>query len=120
MLPRAVVAALLLATLALAGCSGRSSDKAGGKPARPTVVLRLAVGTDSTELGGFANEVARLSGGTIRIDIVGRWRIGEPSFEQGVIHDVRAGKVELGAVAARAWDSVGVSSFRALGAPLLI
>jgi TRAP-type C4-dicarboxylate transport system substrate-binding protein len=107
------------AALVLTGCSG-SSDKAGGKTAGKPTVLRLAVGTDSTELGGFADEVSRRSGGRIRIVTVGSWRPGQPMFERGLINDVRAHKVELGAVASRAWDSVGVTSFRALSAPLLI
>src|SRR5262249_2843423 len=41
-------------------------------------------------------------------------------FATGQIADVRAGKADLGAVGAGAWDSVGVSSFRALNTPLLI
>jgi TRAP-type C4-dicarboxylate transport system substrate-binding protein len=117
--PCSLLPALLLAAFALSGCSG-SSDKAGGTAARKSIELRLAVGTDTVELGGFADEVSRLSGGTIRILIVGPWRLGQPSFERGVISDVQGGKVDLGAVASRAWDSVGVTSFRALGAPLLI
>jgi TRAP-type C4-dicarboxylate transport system substrate-binding protein len=113
------IATLLIAALALAGCS-TSSDKAGGTGARKTVVLRLAIGTDSTEVGGFGSEVQRLSGGTVRVVVVPNWRLGQVSFEHGVIADVRAGRVDLGAVASRAWDGEGVSSFRALGAPLLI
>lgn len=115
----ACLPALIVPLLLLAGCSG-SSDKAGGTSARKTTVLRLAIGTDGSEVGGFANEVRRLSGGTMRIDIIGPLANRRASFEQGVIHDVSAGKVEVGAVGARAWDSVGVNSFRALGAPLLI
>jgi len=36
------------------------------------------------------------------------------------IADVRAGEADLGVVGAGAWDSVGVSSFRALDTPLLV
>jgi TRAP-type C4-dicarboxylate transport system substrate-binding protein len=114
-----VFLALLVAALALTGCSG-GSDKAGGKTAKKAVVLRLAVGTDSVELGGFAGEVSRVSAGAVRIIILPNWRDGQPAFERGTIADVRAGKVDLGAVASRVWDSVGVLSFRALGAPLLV
>jgi TRAP-type C4-dicarboxylate transport system substrate-binding protein len=117
--PSLLLPALLLAAFALSGCSG-NSDKAGGTAPRKSIELRLAVGTDTVELGGFATEVSRLSGGTMRILTVGPWRPGQPSFERGLIDDVRAGKVDLGAVASRAWDSVGVTSFRALGAPFLI
>ena len=40
--------------------------------------------------------------------------------ESAVIHDVAAGKADLGSVGSRAWDDVGVSSFNALHAPLLV
>ena len=64
---------VLLAVLAvLAGCAGPGLDKVGGTQARPTVVLTLASSLgDSWELDGFANNVARLSGGTMRVDSYG-------------------------------------------------
>jgi TRAP-type C4-dicarboxylate transport system substrate-binding protein len=83
-------------------------------------VLRLAIGTDSVELGGLVEEVSRLSADAVRISILPNWRDGQPAFERETIAAVRAGTVDLGAVASRAWDSVGVTRFRALDAPLLI
>jgi TRAP-type C4-dicarboxylate transport system substrate-binding protein len=74
----------------------------------------------SGELDGFVNEVARLSGGTIRIQVQNSWRAGQAKYETGLINDVRAGKADLGWAGSRAWDSVGVLSLRALHAPLLI
>src|SRR5215469_7840519 len=119
---RLVVPLAVLAVLAvLAGCGGPGLDKAGGSQARRPVVLTMAnfLG-DSEELDGFAGEVLRLSGGTMRVDIRSGWRLGQVNFENGLIGDVRAGKGDLGVVGSRAWDSVGVSSFRALDVPLLI
>jgi TRAP-type C4-dicarboxylate transport system substrate-binding protein len=115
------VTALLLVGAALAGCAGPAVDKAGGARAAKPVVLTLAnpLG-DSEEVQGFAGEVARLSGGTLRIDVESRWRNGQTDFEDGLIGDVRAGKADLGVVGSRAWESVGVTIFQALGAPLLI
>ena len=113
---------VLLAVMAvLAGCTGPGLDKAGGTRARQPVVLTLAnfIG-DSGELDGFAGEVRRLSAGTMRIDIRSRWRPGQVDSENGLIGDVGAGKADLGVAGSRAWDSAGVSSFRALSAPLLI
>jgi TRAP-type transport system periplasmic protein len=113
---------VLLAVMAvLAGCTGPGVDKAGGTRARQPVVLTLAnfIG-ESAELDGFAGEVRRLSAGTIRIDIRSRWRPGQVDSENGLIGDVSAGKADLGVAGSRAWDSAGVSSFRALSAPLLI
>ena len=116
----AVLTAGLVAVL-LAGCAGPGVNKAGGQAARAPVVLTLANPLGSSEeVDGFVGEVARLSGGTIRIDVRSRWRYGQVAFESGLIGDVRAGKADLGVAGSRAWDSVGVTSLRALGAPLLI
>ena len=117
---RAAVA--LLAALALAGgCAGPGWDKAGGPQASKPVVLTLAnfLG-DSGELDRFAGQVQRLSGGAMRIDIESHWRVHQVGFETGLISDVQAGKADLGTAGAGAWASVGVTSFRALVAPLLI
>jgi TRAP-type transport system periplasmic protein len=113
---------VLLAVLAvLAGCTGPRLDKAGGGQAPQPVVLTLANSDGvSWELDGFAGEVQRLSAGTMRIDIKSRWRFGQVQYENGLIEDVRAGRADLGVAGSRAWDSVGVNSFRALNAPLLI
>jgi TRAP-type C4-dicarboxylate transport system substrate-binding protein len=112
----------MLAVMALsAGCGSSGFDKVGGSQARHPVVLTLAdFSGDTGELDGFAARVARLSGGTMRINIKDRWRFGQVNYETGLIRDVRAGKADLGVVGSRAWDSVGVGSFRALVAPLLI
>jgi hypothetical protein len=61
-----------LAVLAavLAGCTGPGLDKAGGPQAGQPIVLTLAnFAGRSGELDGFADNVQRLSGGTMRIDI---------------------------------------------------
>jgi TRAP-type C4-dicarboxylate transport system substrate-binding protein len=110
-----------LALVLLAGCAGSGADKAGGRSARKVVVLTLADPFgDTQELDGFAMEVNRLSGGTMRIDVKIGWRYGQVTYENGLIGDVRAGKADLGVAGSRAWDSVGVTSLRALNAPLLI
>ena len=113
---------VMLAVIAvLGGCTSPGLNKAGGGQARQPVVLTLADSqADSTELDGFAGEVQRLSAGAMRIDIKIRWRFGQVQYENGLIEDVRAGRADLGVAGSRAWDSVGVNSFRALNAPLLI
>jgi TRAP-type transport system periplasmic protein len=114
--------AVVLAVLAvLAGCGSPGFNKAGDSRPHHPVVLTLANVNGSTgELDGFTNNVWRLSRGTMRIDVKYRWRLGQVKPETGLIGDVRAGKADLGVVGSRAWDSVGVNGFRALGAPLLI
>jgi TRAP-type C4-dicarboxylate transport system substrate-binding protein len=113
---------VLLAVMAvLAGCTGPGLDKAGGSQPRQPVVLTLANFNGETgELAGFADEVRRLSGGTMQIDIKFWWRSGQVGAESKLIGDVRAGKADLGVVGSRAWDDVGVTAFQALSAPLLI
>lgn len=120
----AVVAlgAALTVAVAAAGCAGGGDDRAGGRSATKPITLTMANGGHGPEeLQPFADEVARLSGGKIRIEFRNRW-LGWPwrRPESAVIRDVAAGKADLGSVGSRAWDDVGVSSFNALHAPLLV
>jgi len=110
-----------LVLVLVAGCGGSSADKAGGTGGQKPRILTMAdAGGDPGEFDGFAKEVARLSGGTIRIQVRSRWRAGQVKYETELINDVKAGKADLGWAGSRAWDSVGVMSLRALHAPLLI
>jgi TRAP-type C4-dicarboxylate transport system substrate-binding protein len=103
----------------LAGCGG-SSNKAGGAQIH-AAVLTLADGEDDvTNARPFVNTVARLSHGTLLIQIKGPWRPGDPRYEPDLIKDVEAGKAQLGISASRAFDVVGIDSFDALQAPFLI
>jgi TRAP-type C4-dicarboxylate transport system substrate-binding protein len=113
---------VMLAVVAvLAGCTGPGLDKAGGQQAGQPVVLTVANAYGETgELAGFTDAVRRLSGGTMQIDIKFGWRSGQVGPESRLIGDVRAGKADLGVVGSRAWDWVGVNTFQALSAPLLI
>lgn len=121
-----VVLAAALALIA-AGCGGSGGDKAGGrgetraKPVAPVgkpVTLTL-VTVDLLWAEEFAAAAKRLSGGSIRIEI----RPGGSAivdYERRLVDKVRAGEADLVSVGARAWDRMGVSSFRALVAPFLV
>jgi TRAP-type C4-dicarboxylate transport system substrate-binding protein len=112
---------LTLVLVVLAGCGGSGADKAGGESGQQPRILTMATpGSGPGELDPFLSEVARLSGGTIRIQVQDSWRVGQVKYETGLIKDVAAGKADLGSAGSRAWDSVGVMSLRALHAPLLI
>jgi TRAP-type C4-dicarboxylate transport system substrate-binding protein len=108
--------------LATAGCMGGSGGKAGGRPTRHVTVLQMANvnGEVDRPLLLYAAAVARSSGGSLRIDVGIKYRSGDPKQEKRLIEDVRAGRVQLAWVGARAWDSVGVESFRAVVAPFLV
>ena len=116
--------ALVLAAGLLAGCSSGAADKAGGSST--PVVLRLADSNNSDQpdtgaLEYFAAQVAKRSGGSLRIRIT-YLAAGSatPYVEERTIAAVRAGRFDLGWIGARAWDEVDVKSFRALQAPFLI
>jgi TRAP-type C4-dicarboxylate transport system substrate-binding protein len=122
------LAALILAataTVTVAACSvggDAGDDKAGGPG--PPVELRLANTGGSIDqtpaVEYFVERVQDLSGGKVRIEVVDQWADFAPDAEQQVVRDVAAGDVDLGWVGSRVFDTLGVKSFQALTAPMLI
>jgi C4-dicarboxylate-binding protein DctP len=118
-----------LAVAVLTGCATshrvRGADKAGGSDA--PLVLRLGdVDTQDDPnttwvLKYFGEQVAKLSGGTLRVHVIydaaGQER---PDVEAQVARKVRNGSFDLGWIGAAAWDELGVTSFQALHAPFLV
>jgi TRAP-type C4-dicarboxylate transport system substrate-binding protein len=86
------------------------------------VVLTFASNTGGlpSQIGVYLDEVERRAGGTLQLDYIDRWRQGEPDQEVGLIADVQDGLVDMAWVGARAFDSVGMTSFQALVAPFLV
>ena len=111
------VVALILGT---AGCS--AVDRAGGVAADPVTTLTMAQANDGvpTQLQAWADLVEKDSGGSLKIQFRNNWRRGEPASESGTLSDVRAGKVDLAWVGARAFDLGGDTDFQALLAPMLV
>jgi TRAP-type C4-dicarboxylate transport system substrate-binding protein len=118
---------ILIATATAGGCtSGTSSsagDKAGG--ARAPVLFRLASVDWSGHFNApllrhFAARVAKLSGNRLQVRVT--FNVGFPSadHEQQIVREVRAGRYDLGWIATRGWDELGVKTFQALQAPFLI
>jgi TRAP-type transport system periplasmic protein len=112
----------LLAALALQGCSLGGGNKAGG-PGEP-IVLRMATVDGEPghkpQVDYFVNRVESLSHGNVQIEMV--YGVGNyhPDAEQQVVRGVAAGTYDLGDVGTRVFDSLGVTSFRALTAPMLV
>src|SRR5215218_3287388 len=110
--------------LAVTGCAGGGDDKAGGSGA--PVTLRMGNADPrgypaSDAIDEFARRVSTLSDGKVRIRPV--WQAAGASVtqaDQRVARLVVAGDLDLGMIAARAWDTEGVTSLRALQAPFLI
>ena len=108
-----------LLAAAAAGCGGSPGDKAGGARAKVTV-LELASGDHQRDVGEFIEAVARISGGSLVIRERQRVHDGDPEYDSAIVADVRAGRVAIGKVSARAWDLVGVDAFEPLVAPFAI
>jgi TRAP-type C4-dicarboxylate transport system substrate-binding protein len=114
---------VLLAAAALAGIgvnsgAAREHDGPMTTPVQRPVVLEL-VTADELWSSEFAAAVQRFSGGAIRIDVKvgGAWNL---DYERVLVGKVRAGDADIVSVGARAWDRMGVTSFRPLVAPFLV
>ncbi len=120
-----VLAAGAIAVVGLSlGCGAPGGTKAGKRDG--PVVLRMANRDAETDFAGdpavgdFVRRVGELSGGVLRIQVAPYWGNGQPGAEAQIVRAVAAGKVDLGAVGTRIFDTLGVSSFQALTAPMLI
>ncbi len=117
------IAAVGLLGLLVGTAACAAPDRAGGNADADATVLTFAQpneGAPQAQLVAWAEEVDRLSGGSVRIEFKNGWRIGEPDFESGTIADVQEGDVDMAWVGARAFDRIGVTSFQALLAPMLV
>jgi len=121
---RAALVLAATATLAVAACGGGGGgeDKAGGSGG--TVVLRLASTGGNIDRAPavkyFVERVDERSGGNLRVEVVDEWAEFASDAEQQVVHAAAAGEVDLGSVGSRVFDTLGVDSFEALTAPMLI
>lgn len=114
--------AILALVILASGCGGTGDDRAGGRRSAKAVTLTLANPLPQPdELRPFVDEVERITNGKIDIEFRNQW-LGWPSrrTEAALIRDVAAGKADLGWVGSRAWSDVGVTSFDALHAPLVV
>jgi TRAP-type C4-dicarboxylate transport system substrate-binding protein len=118
--PIACLALGLLAAVA-GGCRSSGANKAGGAAPGKPLVLRLAdPDIGQRDLQEFVRSTDALSDGSIRIEVRGGWRTTELDYDRGTLADVRTGKVALAKIAVRSLDTLGVTEFQPLVAPLLI
>jgi TRAP-type C4-dicarboxylate transport system substrate-binding protein len=109
----------LVLALSLTACAG-STDRAGGtKPVHP-VVLRVLDTRGVEEVAPYADAVKGLSAGAVRLNIAEKVERNSVNAEPDAIQAVRAGRVDLAVVPARAFHAAGVNSFDALIAPFAI
>src|SRR6266545_3007164 len=119
---RARLATVALAAVAAVVAGGCSADKAGG--AGEPVTLRMANAYGDLDVvpavQDFVSRVKERSGGNLRIQVASTWGDYADDAEQQVVRAVAAGKADLGWAGARVFDTMGITSFRALQAPMLI
>lgn len=119
------LAILAITSGSLAACtSGSSGNKAGGDAGPVT----LRIGTDdylgrpsANAIQQFAQQVKARSGGQLNIEPV--WQAAGQDvddWDQAVARMVKDGRLDLGMIPTRAWDTEGVTSLRALHAPFLV
>lgn len=122
---RAPIAIALAALVVLSASACRGvRDKAGGDVAPITLIANGAapLGTPGGDaLEQFARRASALSGGAVKVSI--DWSQTDTSrdnLDPVIVSRVRSGKAAIGMVAARTFDTLGVTSLRALQAPFLI
>jgi TRAP-type C4-dicarboxylate transport system substrate-binding protein len=120
---KAVVAAATLAAMGVGvgvAVGASPPDKSGG-----TAPVRLTLLNANDNLDGvpavqrFVDRVHALSKGALTIDVRST-NDGHAGAEQRVVRDVAANRSQLAWVGTRVWDVLGVRTFRALHAPMLI
>ncbi|WP_406054275.1 TRAP transporter substrate-binding protein [Kribbella sp. NBC_00889] len=119
------LAILAIASGSLVACtSGPSGNKAGGDAGPVTLRIGTAdyLGRPSADaIQEFARQAKTRSGGRLIIEPV--WQAaGENAddWDQAVARMVKDGRLDLGVIPTRAWDTEGVTSLRALHAPFLV
>jgi TRAP-type C4-dicarboxylate transport system substrate-binding protein len=115
-------ALVVMAALMVAGCSGPGAGKAGGAPAAApngTITLTFASANPLPVDTTFATLVDQDSGGHLKLRTV-YYNARSTSVDQTIAADLQKGKLDVGDVASRAWESLGVSAFRAYQDPFLI
>jgi TRAP-type C4-dicarboxylate transport system substrate-binding protein len=116
---RPVASVFVLVALALSACGGH--DKAGGTARQGSRTIEVVIRDGSPRhLIAYVNSVAHLSGKSIRVRVRTGWRAQDPNPEARAIADVRAGRVRFALVSARALDTLGVTAFAPMLAPLAI
>jgi TRAP-type transport system periplasmic protein len=120
-----MLAAAAMIAIVAGGCAagGPAGDKAGGVPGG-TVVLSLATASSQLQerpaIEYFIRQVEALSGGNLSIQVRYNWGSYAPNAEQQIVQAVSAGTVDLAVVGSRIFDTMGVRTFQALTAPMLI
>ena len=111
------------AVVLMATTTACNVDRAGGTAVQEVRVLTFAqpnAGDPPADLTHWADEVNRLTDGHVRVEFRNGWHLGEAVSATASLDDVKAGKVDLAWVGPQVLELVGVTSFQALLAPMLV
>lgn len=120
--PRLWAALAAIAALIAAGCSAPGTGKAGGAPAAAphgTITLTFASADPLPVDTTFATLVDQDSGGHLKLRTV-NYNGRSTSVDQTIAAALQKGKLDVGDVGSRAWESLGVMAFRAYQDPFLV
>lgn len=119
---RQTTLAVLVGFAVLAGCTARGAGKTGGKPQHAqngTVTLSFAAAEPRRVDTDFALAVAAVSGGHLKVRPVA-YDARSTGVDNAIAKDLTSGKLDLGDVSSRVWESFGVQAFRAYQDPFVI
>ncbi|MEP6660847.1 MAG: hypothetical protein ABJD24_13110 [Acidimicrobiales bacterium] len=110
--------------LLLTACNSRAivADKAGGS----TIVLKLATIDDVNSNGqafgpqAFVDELAKVSGGRVRVDVTRSYGDGAPDSEVRLVEAIASGAIDGGWPSTRAFANAGIKGLQAIEAPLTL
>lgn len=112
----------VIAVLAAVGCNGQGAGKSGGAPeAAPTgtTTLTFASGDPRPVDRVFAALVAKYSGGHLKLHTI-YYNARSTGVDPTIATALTVGKLDVGDVASRAWESQGLAAFRAFQVPFLV
>ncbi|MFH8252955.1 TRAP transporter substrate-binding protein [Microbacterium sp. B2969] len=117
------IAGAAVLTLALAACTAGGADRAGGSAGTEVRTLSYANPGDGNHNKVetiWADKVAELSDGTLKIEFQNDYAEGDTHREATIAKDVREGVIDLGPVRARAFSELGYNGFDPLLTPFVV
>jgi TRAP-type C4-dicarboxylate transport system substrate-binding protein len=113
--------ALSTSLIIVSACGNTQLDRGvGDQPERISLTFADVSHNPGSELQSFADAVARLSKDTVRIEFRGGAHANDVQYETAIIKNVEDGRFDLGWAAPRPWHAMGMTTFDALAAPLLV
>jgi ABC-type glycerol-3-phosphate transport system substrate-binding protein len=115
-------AVVVVAAVLAAGCNASGASKAGGQKqtgSTGTITLTFASANPGPVDNTFAAQLAKDSGGQIKLREVA-YNYDAPDVDEQIAADLQSGKLDLGDVGSRAWETISAGGFQAYQEPFLV